>query len=252
MYFTINRLKFFGLLVIASAWSFQLFAVNCSVSNTPITLDDKFNSGIESLISAVSEPVANRKGLRQTLDTPQQTKIPKCTQVSIVSNSGNTLKVVLSNQHLFLQGFITLNNIFYHFSNASIRTVKGTTAKNLGFSNNYNNLAVSSIRLSYVNINRAVDNLAGFNGKAITRIRQDVARVMFITSESVRFRSINDISSRILTHNPQSIRWNDYSPSIRNWRTLSSLALAEGVVIPLNVATALGTKNDVQIALRRP
>ncbi|MDR2008397.1 MAG: ribosome-inactivating family protein [Alphaproteobacteria bacterium] len=240
------KLKFFTLLIIASLWSLNLFATTCRVVNTPITLTAKFNLGIENLRSVISVPVANREGLRQTLDNTG------CTQINIESNDGNMLRVVIANQHLYLQGFITPDNTFHHFSNASIRNVRGTTARNLGFSNSYNSLSVSTIRLSNANINNAVDSLVGFKGAANTRTRQDIARIMFITSESLRFRSVQDISARVLTHNPQSIRWNDYSASIRNWRTLSSSAMNEGVVLPFNLAPALGTKDDVQIALRRP
>ncbi|MDR0483968.1 MAG: ribosome-inactivating family protein [Alphaproteobacteria bacterium] len=246
---SMKQTKFLVIFVGVFLWSVNLFAFNCRVVNTPITLDARFTVSIENLRSVISTPVQGISGLRQTLDTESNIA---CTQVSIISDGGEILKVILSNRHLYVQGFITSDNIYYRFSNSSVSVITGVTTKVLGFSNNYNNLSVSSIRLSHANISSAIDSLAKFNGSARTRTRQDLVRIMFITSESLRFRSVNDISARVLTHSPQSIRWNDYTASITNWRRLSNLALNSGIVVPFNAAAALGTKDDIQIALRRP
>ncbi|MDR2008396.1 MAG: ribosome-inactivating family protein [Alphaproteobacteria bacterium] len=250
----VKRFKLLAFVVGILLFSMESYAAwNCRVIETPLSLDGNYVRGLEALGTVSSEPVRNRPNLRQTLPETIRTTGDRCFVVSIVNNSGNTLRVILSNEDLSLQGFITSNNTYWFFTNSFFRVMEGTTARELPFNRAYrDSLKASGMPINLANLNDAVDNLLAFDGTATMQTRQNLARMMFITSESLRYRSVSDISVRILNGEAGEVRWDTYSKSINNWLKLSERALRNGVVVSANPQLSIGSINDIQIARRNP
>jgi hypothetical protein len=248
MYLIINKLKFFILLAIVSLWSAEVYAAACKVLETPITLDQNYVKGLEALGNRLSVPVKGKDNLRQTLPYSTITTRFPCTEVHIVNNNGKTLRAIFNNDDLRLQGTI-VNNVYYIFKDAKIRVIDGITK-------DYTTNVVSTYEtsqgtiLSYENINAAVDVILNARGEETMRINQSLIRIMFITTEALKFRSVSDVSVKLLNKEKTSVSWSDFSASINDWESLSGKALKQGVIPPQNLAKAIGTKNDVQVAKR--
>jgi hypothetical protein len=210
--------------------------------------------GLEALGNIASVPVRNRPNLRQTHPETIRTTADRCIEVNIINDRGTSLRVIISNQDLSLQGFITQDNIYWFFQNSTFRVMQGSAAnRELPFNRAYRtDLKTRGMPISFANLNTGVDHLAAYNGTPTMQTRQSLARMIFITSESLRFRSVSDISIRIINGEAEAVRWDSYSKSVSNWMKLSNRALRNGVIVPSDAQLAIGSINDVQIALRNP
>ncbi|MDR0483969.1 MAG: ribosome-inactivating family protein [Alphaproteobacteria bacterium] len=254
MYYLLDKSKSFILAVIVFLGTMISYgyAWDCPVVPTNMSLDRNYVRGLENLGNMVSERVRNRQDLRQTLPQTIRTTATRCVQVNMVNNNGTTLGLIFSTSDLYLQGFITTNNMYFIFPESDIRVIPGTNTRILEFGRNYRrDLKASGMPISYENINNAVNILANFEGRTSMEARQSLARVMFVTSEALRFRSVSDVSVRILANEAESIRWNDFSKSVNNWIKLSNRSLRHGVEVSTNLQDKIGTINDVQIARRK-
>ncbi|MCL2566721.1 MAG: ribosome-inactivating family protein [Alphaproteobacteria bacterium] len=253
MSFLVKKFKFLILVVGISLCSIEANAAwSCRVLETPLSLDANYVKGLEALGNIISEPVINRANLRQARPSTIRTTVDRCVEVNIINNQGTELRVILSMQDLSLQGFITKDNIYWFFGNSFFRNMEGTSARELPFNRDYRaDLKARGMPISLANLNTTVDHLSAFDGTPTMQTRQGLARVIFITSESLRFRSVSDISVRMLRGDVNEVRWDAYSKSISNWIKLSNRALRNGVAVPSNPQLAIGTINDVQIARRK-
>jgi len=234
--------------MVVSLWSANVYAVACRVLETPITLDENYVKGLEALGNLLSVPVKGKNDLRQTLpQSTVKTKYP-CTEVHIVNNNGKTLRAIFFNDDLNLQGTV-VNNVYYIFKDAKIRVIDGITKDHTTDTISAYETSQGTI-LSYENINSAVDVILNARGEETMKINQSLIRIMFITKEALKFRSVSDISVRMLNKEVKSAAWKDYGKSINNWESLSDKALKNGVNPPRDLQKAIGTKDDVQIARR--
>ncbi|MDR2008395.1 MAG: ribosome-inactivating family protein [Alphaproteobacteria bacterium] len=242
-----GKLKFFVILVV-SLWSVNSFANACRVVDSHIiTLDSNYNQNMMLLTNIVSTESPTQDNLRQTL--PMNTN--PCIAVDIKNTAGDSLRIIITHDLLF-QGFITKSNQYYFFSNADIKAVDGTeTNTNLRFSNRNNALGTKGLELSANNINTAITNLSNFDGNSTRALKQDMARVRFISVESLKFHSVNDMVITLLHNQNQTIRWDNYNTSINNWARLSNKARNNGVILAENAQDSIGTKNDIRVARSR-
>ncbi|MDR0483970.1 MAG: ribosome-inactivating family protein [Alphaproteobacteria bacterium] len=249
MLFLLNKVKSFIFIVFISLSSISAYAVSCSIIKTPINLDGSYVKGLEALGTALSEPVIGKKNLRQTLSIPARKTGMNCTGIRIVNNNGKSVRAVFLNDDMSLQGLI-INDRYYHFKDAKIRVLDKISHSYVAdLKGKYE--TAQGISISYETINSAVDTLNDAHGEVNMKIRQSLARIMFVTTEALRFRSISDVSVKMLNkEHKDKVLWKDYALSIKNWESLSEKALKEGIVVPKDLQSAIGTKNDVQIAKR--
>jgi len=230
-----------------SLWSISLFANSCSTIDSPIALDASYNQAMDNLVNKLSVESNSQANLRQTL--PMDTN--PCVVVSLKNHAGDSLRIVLTHDLLF-HGFITKDNHYFYFSNAKVLSVDGAESNtNLRFSNSNNALGTGSLELSADSISKAITNISVFNGNSNRELKQDMARIMFVSTEAIKFRSINNIVIAMLNDKNQTVMWNNYNRSINNWIGLSNKAKVNGIIVASNPQDGIGTKNDIRVAMGR-
>ncbi|MDR2008394.1 MAG: hypothetical protein LBQ34_05425 [Alphaproteobacteria bacterium] len=247
MYLIINKLKFFILLILISS-SGSAYAITCSILETHLVLDRNYVQGLEALGNKLSVPVKGKDNLRQTFPPSTLKTKDVCTEVHIVNNKGKTLRAVFANDDLTLQGLI-INNKYYYFKDAQIRDLNGGSNQMVDLETAYE--TAQGRPISYDNMNDSVEVMLKASGEITMPIRRSLILIMFITTEALKFRSVSEVSVKILAKEKKNATWSDYSASIMNWETLSAAALKNGVILPENLVKAIGTKDDIQIAKRK-
>lgn len=146
-----------------------------------------------------------------------------------------------------MQGFINQDGTKYcYFSDSDIKEITVLNNISLGFDSNYSNLLeTDGTTLNYSNVNGAIAGLSAYNVTSGATTKADLVRIIFITSEAIRFRSVNKDSESILQFG-SAISWNTYKPSLNNWWPLSTDALRNSV--GSNPTANIGMTEDVQVA----
>lgn len=152
-------------------------------------------------------------------------------QISLKSRSGKETTVILNpNSNLYLDGFINKDGnhkTYYHFSEAKIKNIDGAISRSLGYNGDYpsllNNELNKSIKINKNLINRSIENLSRINDNNLERLKDDLVRTIFVTSEAMRFHSIRNKVNQILYNNKNTneIDFKDYLEKLRNWDNLS-------------------------------
>ena len=144
---------------------------------------------------------------------------------------GDTLLLVLNLKNLYLQGFISSQNIYYYFTDSDFRRITGVTANNsLNIGGNYSgssNLDASNdIQLSWGSFHNAVVSLASYRGGVVGPLeKSNLVRVIFLSSESFRFKNIRDVVISTFSFSEELEDWGVYKPTLNNWSLYSDYAL---------------------------
>ncbi|WP_342224453.1 ribosome-inactivating family protein [Spiroplasma endosymbiont of Asaphidion curtum] len=164
--------------------------------------------------------------------------------ISVFIDDETTINLLFSADNLYLQGF-SYGTTFYYFSDSTITSIDGQTSSNLQFNGNYNNLLPSSNpQITWENILdsfRVLDNygqgrLSPNNPEnKIKLLKAALFRIILVTAEALRFRSIyNLIITNIITNN-QPIYWDPESyinqinihSTVTNWQSVSNNIIDE-------------------------
>ncbi|WP_339033328.1 ribosome-inactivating family protein [Spiroplasma endosymbiont of Cantharis rufa] len=129
--------------------------------------------------------------------------------------------LVISAQNLYLEGFVS-NNTYHHFSDSQIKTVKNYKSNDLKYSGNYNSLIGSNqMTVTSQSIHNTIKVLEKFDGDKPISIQKQLVQIIMITSESLRFFSIRNASSNILTSNFTPEWQKEIKPLLLNWNKYS-------------------------------
>ncbi|MDR0484206.1 MAG: ribosome-inactivating family protein [Alphaproteobacteria bacterium] len=109
--------------------------------------------------------------------------------------------------------------------------------------------------LNTTNTRGAISNLSRYTGGTINSAFTDnLVRVIFITSESLRFRTAFYASLTLANNreipNPQN-NWQTFRPSLNNWGSLSNIACLQDTIQnpPSPPYPLIGEKDDIRISL---
>lgn len=161
--------------------------------------------------------------------------------IKVVSSDGLDITVIILKYNLFIQGFIAANNKYYHFNDATIKSLTGHTSADLGFNSNYSGgLAVSGqINLNYSSFNNAIAYLRNYDGTG-TMNKSTLVITIFMVSEAIRFVDVKrDIITALETFGTATFLWSAYQPRLVSWQDYSQKALSN--VLNNDVKTYLST-----------
>ncbi|RUO86470.1 ribosome-inactivating family protein [Spiroplasma endosymbiont of Megaselia nigra] len=99
--------------------------------------------------------------------------------------------------------------------------IKEFESKSLDYSGNYSTLIGNKdIEINKNNILSSINKISNTTLENKNEIKDDLVRVIFMTSESMRFFSIREKVDSVL-NNDESINWRNYKDTLNNWNTYS-------------------------------
>lgn len=196
----------FLLTVMSKAESYQLnFSYN------------QYSSNLTTIITNLSTKIYGAD-LRETLYRPNSIYAT----IEVINEQDIHAIVVLRINDLSVQGFIA-NNTYYYFPNATVKRVTGTKiAKVLPFSSDYQELHGFEATLNTTKIDEAIIYLANFKGQADHNTKLSLVRIMYITTESLRFKTIAVIVEEDILQQFLTIPWRETSKILNSWDNLSA------------------------------
>ncbi|MDR0484205.1 MAG: ribosome-inactivating family protein [Alphaproteobacteria bacterium] len=269
--------KFFlSLLLAVSFWSMVLFANEATANNSQlgpraatciptaigiVSLDGEYYASMNEtseLYSSIAQSIASRN-INKTFDSADPSA---CVVVDLriaANNKVDHIKLVIRKYDLALQGFVARNNTYYFFSDSNITNVNNigvlsrqplTISKEAAYSHL---VGEKFLKLNTETTKNAVSTLSKYTGGSVNSVFTDnLVRVIFVTSEAFKFRSVFYTASR-LAYNPQNQALPDnlqkFKPSLQNWSKLSNEACKQDISTKALPLTVIGNKNDIRTAL---
>ncbi|WP_338968033.1 ribosome-inactivating family protein [Spiroplasma endosymbiont of Lonchoptera lutea] len=159
--------------------------------------------------------------------------------ISAFIDDENTIDLLFSANNLYLQGF-TYDRTFFHFADSTITSIDRQTSSNLLFNGNYPSLGTSTNpQITWENILQSFRDLTVFGERRLSPndstiriklLKAALLRIVLVTSEALRFRSIYDLINNNIINQGLSIYWNPESDSgqtnighiVTNWQSVSN------------------------------
>ncbi|CAJ9866293.1 ribosome-inactivating family protein [Burkholderia pseudomallei] len=202
------------------------------------TIDFKFDSNVSYArsISALRKLVGTELPNIERVRVIRGAPAGQLTILSLVSNSARQASLVVSNDNLYVIGFISYGNFFRfndpEFSNI---TIPNTNTVSLHFSSHYSSLERVAGRtrgetgISAESLNASIDTLANFGSGGPDG--RDVARALMAliisTSEAARFSQIAvNIANALGEYRSYNLSPADVSLT-QNWGSLSEYAVTQ-------------------------
>jgi len=188
----------------------------------------QYANSLNNIVNKLSHKV-HGANLRETLYKPNSIYA----SIDVVEEHNISATIIIRIADLAMQGFVT-KHIYYYFSNATVKMVTGANkTKRLPFSSNYQDLRAAEAEMDIETIDESIIYLASYQGKADLTTQLSLVRVMYITTEAMRFKTIYSLIAEDILQEFATISWQDTSKIINDWQKLSAQAyfLKESEVI---------------------
>lgn len=179
----------------------------------------QYASNLNTIVNSLSHKVQGAN-LRETLYKPSSIYA----SIDVVDEHNITATVIMRINDLAMQGFVT-QNIYYYFSNATIKMVTGVKkARVLPFSSDYAELHAMKAEMDIETIDESIIYLAEYQGKPDLSTQLSLVKVMYITTEAMRFKTIYSLIAEDILQEFATVSWQDTSNILNNWQKLSAQA----------------------------
>lgn len=176
----------------------------------------QYASSLNNIVSHLSHKV-HGANLRETLYTPSSIYA----SIDVVDEHNITATIIMRVDDLAMQGFVA-KHIYYYFSNATVKMVTGAKkTKRLPFSSNYTSLHANEAEMDIETIDESIIYLAEYQGKPELNTKLSLVRVMYVTTEAMRFKTIYSLIAEDIFQEFATISWQDTSKIVNDWQNLS-------------------------------
>ncbi|WP_342224629.1 ankyrin repeat domain-containing protein [Spiroplasma endosymbiont of Asaphidion curtum] len=161
------------------------------------------------------------------------------------NSSQQSIKLVINLKDFYVQGFVNKDNKYFYFKDSQVKEIKKQDLNiqesiNLGYNSNYCHLNNDNFVISYSNIDDSISALSKHNIKDNNKIKQHLVRLVFITSEAMRFqcdektleifaeiRNVDELKNDLknilkvvqdtIDGKNEEINWGDYKDQLNKW-----------------------------------
>ncbi|WP_215825920.1 ribosome-inactivating family protein [Spiroplasma endosymbiont of 'Nebria riversi'] len=175
----------------------------------------------------------------------QQNKKEKILILTLKNSDDKNIKLVINLKNFYVLGFINNSNQYFHFKDSQVKEIKKQDLNiqesiNLGYNSNYCHLNNDNFGISYSNIDDSISALSKHNIKDNNKIKQHLARLVFITSGAMRFqcdektleifaeiRNVDELKNDLknilkvvqdtIDGKNEEINWADYKKQLNKW-----------------------------------
>lgn len=160
-------------------------------------------------------------------------------------SSQSYASIVIEASDLYVQGFI-VNNVYNYFKNAQIKDLglKTITNRDTKLSENYIDLiGDKELKITSESINDALFALLKYTGSQ--DIKKHLVIAITLTAESLRFFTIRDVMSNVLSRGWNYIEWQKYiRPSVKNWNKWSKDFYNGNKTLAISTISILKSENS--------